>query len=94
MVAMTQTPLLPALLLAAACLAAAGAEGASGQAAVPAPAPGPAAAATIDVTALGPQPGARVPDFTLPDQAGQPRTLASLAGPNGTMLVFSRSADW
>jgi len=47
-----------------------------------------------DVQKLGPQIGARVPDFTLLDQNGQSRTLASLMGPKGLMLVFYRSADW
>ena len=47
-----------------------------------------------DVRTLGPQIGERVPDFTLVDQHGQPRTLASLTGPKGLMLVFYRSADW
>ena len=47
-----------------------------------------------DVQRLGPQVGSRVPDFTLTDQRGQSRTLASLMGPNGLMLVFFRSADW
>ena len=47
-----------------------------------------------DVQKLGPQVGARVPDFTLFDQNGQSRTLASLTGPKGLMLVFFRSADW
>ena len=47
-----------------------------------------------DVQKLGPQVGTRVPDFTLLDQKGQPRTLASLMGPKGLMLVFFRSADW
>jgi cytochrome oxidase Cu insertion factor (SCO1/SenC/PrrC family) len=47
-----------------------------------------------DVQKLGPQLGARVPDFTLLDQKGQSRTLASLTGPRGLMLVFFRSADW
>jgi len=47
-----------------------------------------------DVQKLGPQIGTRVPDFTLLDQKGQPRTLASLMGPKGLMLVFFRSADW
>ena len=42
----------------------------------------------------GPEGRGGVPDFTLPDQDGRPRSLASLAGPKGTMLVFSRSADW
>jgi hypothetical protein len=48
----------------------------------------------VDVTMLGPQPGAAAIDFKLNDQTGQPRTLASIAGPKGTMLVFFRSADW
>jgi hypothetical protein len=47
-----------------------------------------------DIQKLGPQIGARVPSFTLPDQHGQPRTLESLLGPKGAMLVFFRSADW
>jgi hypothetical protein len=48
----------------------------------------------IDVSKLGPQVGARVPDFTLRDQAGTERTLQSIMGPRGAMLVFMRSADW
>ena len=48
----------------------------------------------VDLSRLGPQVGERVPDFTLPDQAGQTWTLESLMGPNGAMLVFVRSADW
>ena len=47
-----------------------------------------------DVQKLGPQVGTRVPDFSLPDQHGQTRTLQSLMGPKGLMLVFYRSADW
>ena len=47
-----------------------------------------------DVQKLGPQIGTRVLDFTLLDQKGQSRTLASLTGPKGLMLVFFRSADW
>ena len=47
-----------------------------------------------DVTQLGPQVGEKVPPFTLQDQHGDPRTLASLMGPKGLVLVFSRSADW
>jgi peroxiredoxin len=66
---------------------------------VPSAAPAPAAtggqdAALPDVRALGPQVGARVPDFTLLDQQGHQRSLHSLMGPRGLMLVFSRSADW
>jgi cytochrome oxidase Cu insertion factor (SCO1/SenC/PrrC family) len=48
----------------------------------------------IDVSALGPQVGERVPDFNLKDQHGQSRTLQSIMGPKGAMLVFFRSADW
>jgi len=47
-----------------------------------------------DVQKLGPQVGSRVPDFRLLDQKGQSRTLPSLMGPKGLMLVFNRSADW
>ncbi len=48
----------------------------------------------IDVSALGPQVGERVPDFSLPDQKGQMQTLASIRGPNGSLILFHRSADW
>jgi hypothetical protein len=54
------------------------------------PAPTPA----IDVQRLGPQVGSTVPDFSLPDQRGQARTLRSVMGPKGALLVFFRSADW
>jgi len=47
-----------------------------------------------DVQKLGPQVGSRVPAFNLVDQHGQRRSLESLIGPHGLMLVFSRSADW
>ena len=47
-----------------------------------------------DVQKVGPQVGERVPDFSLVDQSGTPRTLQSVAGKNGLMLVFFRSADW
>lgn len=49
---------------------------------------------TVDVATLGPQVGQRALDFRLTDQHGRPQTLASVAGPKGTMLVFFRSADW
>ena len=45
--------------------------------------------AAVDVTKLGPQVGDKVPDFTLSDQRGQPRSLASLVGPNGLVLAFN-----
>ncbi len=48
----------------------------------------------IDVSKLGPQVGDKVPDFSLPDQAGTVKTLQSIMGPKGAMVVFIRSADW
>ena len=47
-----------------------------------------------DVDRFGPQVGDTVPAFSLADQNGQTRDLASLMGPNGLMLVFNRSATW
>jgi hypothetical protein len=62
---------------------------------------GPAAAQSapdsrprVDVSALGPQVGERVPDFSLRDQGGRVRNLQSIMGSRGAMLVFIRSADW
>ncbi len=51
-------------------------------------------AQTVDVTTLGPQIGQKAIGFQLPDQRGRTQTLASVAGPKGTMLVFFRSSDW
>ena len=48
----------------------------------------------IDVASLGPQVGEQVPAFSLPDQNGQVRTLESILGPNGALLLFHRSANW
>ena len=48
----------------------------------------------IDVSRLGPQVGEQVPDFTLRDQRGATRSLLSVMGERGAMLVFIRSADW
>jgi hypothetical protein len=50
--------------------------------------------ARIDVSALGPQVGERVPDFQLSDQSGRVQTLQTIMGRRGAMLVFIRSADW
>ncbi|MBA2238649.1 MAG: hypothetical protein H0W24_08140 [Lysobacter sp.] len=44
-----------------------------------------------DVQKIGPQVGETVPDFELIDQNGATRTLKSLLGPNGAMLVFFRA---
>lgn len=54
----------------------------------------PALRVDIDVSALGPQVGEQVPDFSLPDKDGTIWTRESIMGPNGAMLVFVRSADW
>ena len=42
----------------------------------------------------GPKVGEAVPDFRLTDQNGAERTLRSILGPKGALLVFYRSADW
>ena len=48
----------------------------------------------IDVETLGPKVGESLPDFSLRDQRGEVRTLKSLLGSNGAVIVFFRSADW
>jgi peroxiredoxin len=48
----------------------------------------------VAAIATGPATGAKVPDFSLPDQTGQSRAFADLTGPSGLVLVFYRSADW
>jgi hypothetical protein len=50
--------------------------------------------APIDTSKIGPQVGTAAPAFSGPDQDGVTRSLASVAGRKGTMLVFFRSADW
>ena len=47
-----------------------------------------------ELAKLGPAVGQRVPDFSLVDQNGATRTLESILGPAGAMLVFFRSAEW
>ena len=42
----------------------------------------------------GLQPGVKAPAIALRDQAGKERDFQSLAGPNGLLLLFFRSADW
>lgn len=54
----------------------------------------PSAPPAVDISSRGPQPGATAPAFSLPDQDGRVRSLASVLGRNGALLVFSRSADW
>jgi len=38
--------------------------------------------------------GEKIPQFALPDQNGKHRSFRDLAGRDGLLLVFSRSADW
>jgi hypothetical protein len=49
---------------------------------------------TVDVETAGPRVGDALPEFTLRDQGGRERSLKSLLGPNGAVIVFFRSADW
>ena len=54
---------------------------------------------TIQVTsaepmAIGLAVGQKAPNFSARDEFGRVQTLESLKGPNGTVLLFFRSADW
>ena len=51
-------------------------------------------AAAVDLDTVGPQVGDPLPDFSLRDQGGQERSLKSLLGAKGAVIVFYRSADW
>jgi len=42
----------------------------------------------------GPPVGSPMTPFELQDQQGKPRTLQSLLGPKGAVILFYRSADW
>ena len=50
--------------------------------------------AAVDLDTVGPQVGDPLPDFSLRDQGGQERSLKSLLGAKGAVIVFYRSADW
>jgi cytochrome oxidase Cu insertion factor (SCO1/SenC/PrrC family) len=58
------------------------------------PSPRPTSSPSVDPASLGPAVGQPIPPFEAHDQDGRPRDFASLAGPNGLVLVFFRSADW
>jgi hypothetical protein len=49
---------------------------------------------SIDVAQLGPQVGDQIADFRLEDDRGEVWTRDSIMGPDGAVLVFSRSVDW
>jgi cytochrome oxidase Cu insertion factor (SCO1/SenC/PrrC family) len=51
-------------------------------------------ASRVDVETVGPKVGDGLPDFSLRDQHGEVRSLKSVLGPNGAIIVFFRSADW
>lgn len=58
-----------------------------------------AAAAVIGVASAqthsaGPAVGATIPAITAADQTGATRTLSSLAGESGTVLLVTRAASW
>lgn len=46
------------------------------------------------LTSIGLPVGEKAPDFSARDQCGQEHTLEGLKGPNGTVLLMFRSADW
>lgn len=52
---------------------------------------GPVAAQTHN---FGPAVGATLPEVSAPDETGAARTLSSLSGENGTVLLVTRAADW
>lgn len=45
-------------------------------------------------TSIGLAVGQKAPAFSARDQFGQEQSLDALGGPNGTVLLFFRSADW
>ncbi|MGE3273884.1 MAG: hypothetical protein AB7O67_02145 [Vicinamibacterales bacterium] len=53
-----------------------------------------AQAQAVDIDALGPQVGQPMIPFSGTDQFGTRRSLESIMGPKGAMVVFFRSADW
>ena len=54
---------------------------------------GPGSPPPVPIEQRGPAIGDRVPAIDAVDQSGRRQTLATLAGPNGLVLLFVRSAD-
>lgn len=50
--------------------------------------------ASLTLTTVGLDVGQKAPPFSARDQFGQQRSLDTLKGPSGTVLLFFRSADW
>jgi hypothetical protein len=46
------------------------------------------------LSSIGLKVGQKAPDFSARDQFGKEQSLSSLKGPNGTVLLIFRSADW
>lgn len=55
---------------------------------------GTGATAPPPIEQRGPAVGTIAPAFRLVDQGGREQTLATLAGKEGLVLLFVRSADW
>jgi len=49
---------------------------------------------SLELMSIGLAVGQKAPAFSTRDQFGHAQTLDSLKGPNGTVLLFFRSADW
>jgi len=49
---------------------------------------------SVELMSIGLAVGQRAPAFSARDQFGRMQTLDTLKGPNGTVLLFFRSADW
>jgi hypothetical protein len=49
---------------------------------------------SIQLMSIGLAVGQKAPSFSAHDQLGSTQTLDTLTGPNGTVLLFFRSADW
>jgi len=50
--------------------------------------------ASTEPMSIGLAVGQKAPNFSTHDEFGHVQTLATLKGPNGTVLLFFRSADW
>jgi hypothetical protein len=49
---------------------------------------------SVELMSIGIAVGQIAPAFSVRDQFGRVQTLDTLKGPNGTVLLFFRSADW
>ena len=50
--------------------------------------------ASTELMSIGLAVGQKAPNFSARDEFGHVQTLETLKGPNGTVLLFFRSADW